>query len=133
AFGSRVTVRFASRGPETFLELHRGEDVRLTVNGTATEPAYDGARIALTGLVEYNEVVVEARLSYVTDGDGMHAFTDPADGETYVSAYIGMDVAQRVFPCFDQNDLKAPLTLQVTAPEGWTVLANARPTTVEAG
>ena len=29
-----------------------------------------------------NEVVVEARLPYVNDGDGMHTFTDPADGET---------------------------------------------------
>ena len=62
----------------------------------------------------------------MTDGDGMHTFTDPADGETYVSAYVGMDIAQRVFPCFDQNDLKAPLTLHVTAPEDWTVLGNAR-------
>ena len=40
----------------------------------------------------------------------MHTFTDPADGETYVSAYCGMDVAHRVLACFDQNDLKAPLT-----------------------
>ena len=24
SFGSRVTVRFSSTGPETFLELHRG-------------------------------------------------------------------------------------------------------------
>ena len=31
--GSRVTVRFASTGPETFLELHRGRDVSVTVNG----------------------------------------------------------------------------------------------------
>ena len=60
----------------------------------------------------------------------MHTFTDPADGETYVSAYLGMDIAQRVFPCFDQNDLKAPIGLTVRAPEAWTVLANGR--TVEA-
>ena len=63
----------------------------------------------------------------------MHTFTDPADGETYVSAYVGMDIAQRVFPCFDQNDLKAPVTLQVIAPEGWTVLANGRAAGEEAG
>ena len=43
-FGSRVTVRFTSSRPQTFLELHRGLDVRLIVNGSATEPAYDGAR-----------------------------------------------------------------------------------------
>ncbi len=124
SFGCRTTVGFASSGPETFLELTSAEDLAVTVNGARTDAEYDGRRIALTGLVTSNEVVVEARLPYVTDGDGMHTFTDPADGETYVSAYLGMDIAQRVFACFDQNDLKAPITLRVTADPAWTVLAN---------
>ena len=51
---------------------------------------------------------MEARVPYVTDGDGMHTFTDPADDATYVAAYAGMDLAQKVFACFDQPDLKAP-------------------------
>ena len=124
-FGVGATIRFdcAEPGADTFLELTDALD--LAVAG-AKEWSYDGRRIHLTGLEASNEVRVEARLAYVTDGDGMHTFTDPADGETYVSAYVGMDIAQRVFPCFDQNDLKAPVTLQVTAPEGWTVLANGR-------
>ena len=125
SFGSRVTVRFSSTGPETFLELHRGEDVTVRVNGTDVTPAYDGRRIALTGLLDRNEVVVEARLPYVTDGDGMHTFTDPVDGERYVSAYVGIDITQRVFACFDQVDLKAPITLTVVADPAWTVLSNA--------
>ncbi|MFL6003191.1 MAG: aminopeptidase N [Nocardioides sp.] len=131
-FALRATVRFdcAAPGADTFLELTDALD--LSVTGV-TKWSYDGRRIQLSGLAASNEVRLEARLRYVTDGDGMHTFTDPADGETYVSAYIGMDVAQRVFPCFDQNDLKAPVTLQVTAPESWTVLANARPTTVQHG
>ena len=103
-FGSRVTVRFASNQADTFLELHRGQDVRVTVNGTPVEAAYDGARIALTGLLtgpaDRNEVVVAARLPYVTDGDGMHAFTDPADGERYVSAYVGVDVRSETSPAW---------------------------------
>ena len=125
SFGSRVTVRFSSSSAETFLELHRGEDVSVQVNGAAVAPAYDGRRIALTGLLDRNEVVVEARLPYVTDGDGMHTFTDPADGERYVSAYLGVDITQRVFACFDQVDLKAPITLTVVADPAWTVLSNA--------
>ena len=52
--------------------------------------------------------------------------TDPADGERYVSAYLSLDIAQRVFPCFDQVDLKAPITLAVTADPRWTVIANGR-------
>ena len=132
-FGCRTTVRFASTGPETFLELTDAADLRVTVDGAPVDASYDGRRILLTGLAEQNEVVVEARLPYVTDGDGMHTFTDPADGETYVSAYVGMDVAQRVFACFDQNDLKATVDLSVSADPGWTVLGNGRVLESEGG
>jgi aminopeptidase N len=132
-FGCRAAIRFDSRAPETFLELTAASDLRVTVNGTATTAAYDGRRIALSGLADHNEVVVEARIPYVTDGDGMHTFTDPADGERYVSAYVGMDVAQRVFPCFDQPDLKAPIRLRVTADPAWTVVANGRATRHDGG
>ena len=124
----RTTIRFDTRSPDTFLELTGATDLRLTVNGAATTAAYDGRRITLSGLAHRNEVVVEARVPFVTDGDGMHTFTDPADGERYVSAYVGMDVAQRVFPCFDQPDLKAPIALRVTADPAWTVVANGRVT-----
>ena len=37
-----------------------------------------------------------------------------------------MDIAQKVYACFDQPDLKAPFSLTVTAPEEWTV-ARERP------
>ncbi|MEO5854019.1 MAG: M1 family aminopeptidase, partial [Nocardioides sp.] len=123
-FGCRATISFACAAPgaTTFLELAHAAD--LLVDGAPA--TYDGRRITLTDLRARHEVVVEARLPYVTDGDGMHTFTDPADGEVYVSAYVGMDIAQLVFPCFDQNDLKAPVSLRVLAPEGWSVLANGR-------
>ena len=127
AFRCRTTVRFGSSEPEAFLELARAEDLSVTVNGVVVDPAYLEGRIALSDLRARNEVVVDARLPYVTDGDGMHAMTDPADGERYVSAYCGMDIAHRVFACFDQNDLKAPISLTVTADPTWTVLANGRP------
>jgi aminopeptidase N len=128
-FGSRTTVRFRSAGPETFLELAGARELTVAVDGSPTEPSYDGGRIRLTGLPVDTlvEVVVDARLPYVTDGDGMHRTVDPADGETYVAAYLGMDVAQKVFACFDQNDLKAPITTSVVADPAWTVLANGRP------
>ena len=125
AYTCRAVVRFrCSRpGASTFLELTAGDQVLL--DGLPAT-SYDGRRLVLDDLAEVNEVTVEARIPYVTDGDGMHTFTDPADGETYVAAYVGMDVAQKVFPCFDQNDLKAPVTVAVTVPEGWRVVANGR-------
>jgi aminopeptidase N len=89
---------------------------------------YDGRRITLHELEPRNEVVVEARIPYVNDGDGMHTFTDPADDATYVSALLGMDIAQKVFACFDQPDLKAPIALTVMGPAEWTMVANGRET-----
>jgi aminopeptidase N len=130
-FGCRTTVTFALADPRatTFLELTDASDLRLTVNDSPVDtPAYDGHRITLHDLEPRNEVVVEARIPYVNDGDGMHAFTDPADDETYVSALLGMDIAQKVFACFDQPDLKATMSLTVTAPTEWTVVANGRET-----
>jgi len=137
-YGCRTVVRFTCTEPTTFLELTAASDLTVSVDGAALDgaaarAAYDGRRLRLDGLDRSgggdgrHEVVVEARLPYVTDGDGMHTMTDPTDGQTYVGAYVGMDVAQRVFCCFDQNDLKAPLTLTVRADPAWTVLANGRP------
>lgn len=127
-FASRTTIRFTSTAAETFVELTAAGELEVTLDGRPVEAAYDGRRLWLSGLGDRDghELVVGARLPYVTDGDGMHRMSDPADGATYVGAYLGMDVAQKVFCCFDQNDLKAPIALTVTADAAWTVLANGR-------
>ncbi|GAA2708037.1 aminopeptidase N [Actinoplanes palleronii] len=129
-FRSRVTVRFDTRGGDTFLELHQAEQLQVTIDGDVVTTGYDGRRIPLAGLAPgKHEVVVDARLRYVADGEGLHAFTDPVDGERYVGAYLGLDATQRLFACFDQLDLKSPITLTVTADPAWTVLTNALPIT----
>ena len=126
-FGVRAEVGFAlPRAGRGHVPRARRRRARCCVDGAARDGVRRRAGSPLAGLAADNTVTVEARVPYVTDGDGMHTFTDPADGETYVSAYVGMDICQRVFPCFDQNDLKAPVSLTVTAPDGWTVLANGR-------
>ena len=94
----------------------------MTLDGAPA--AYDDGRIALPDLGATNTVRVTARMPYVTDGDGMTATIDPADGERYVCAYTAMDIAQKVIPCFDQPDIKTTFTVSVTAPAHWTVLAN---------
>jgi aminopeptidase N len=125
-FGCRTTVRFTCSAPATFLELTAATDLAVLLDGRAVEPAYDGRRLHLTGLHGRHELTVAARLPFVTDGEGMHRTVDPADGETYLGAYLGLDVAQRLFCCFDQNDLKAPVAISVSADPAWTVLANGR-------
>jgi aminopeptidase N len=88
-----------------------------------------GNRLPLAGLRAMNELRVEADMPYSRGGEGLHRFTDPADGGTYLAVHAGLDSAQRVFTAFDQPDLKAPVTATVVAPGSWTVLGNgvARP------
>ena len=125
-FRSRTVLRFtAESGASTFVELEPAELVSATLNGVAVDPAaLAEERLALTGLAAANELVVEGLMAYSNTGEGLHRFTDPADGRVYLYAHMFLDGARRIFPCFDQPDLKAPFTLAVTAPEGWLVAAN---------
>ncbi|MET7285070.1 aminopeptidase N [Streptomyces sp. NPDC005573] len=126
-FDSRTTIRFTARTDgNTFVELKPAELRTVTLDGHPLDPAalHDG-RLALDGLTAgEHELRVDARMRYSRTGEGMHRFTDPTDGETYVYTQMFMDDVQRVFAAFDQPDLKAVFDLSVTAPEGWTVLAN---------
>ena len=125
-FRSRTVLTFSARpGATTFAELEPAALVSATLNGTPLEPgALAEERLTLTGLAAANELVVEAEMRYSNTGEGLHRFADPADERVYLYAHMFLDGARRIFPCFDQPDLKAPFTLAVTAPEGWVVAAN---------
>ncbi|HET6531763.1 MAG TPA: aminopeptidase N [Actinoplanes sp.] len=126
-FRSRTVVRFgATAGAATFADLEPAELISATLNGVPIGPdALAGHRLTLTRLAETNELVVEARMAYSNTGEGLHRFTDPADQRTYLYAHMFLDGARRIFPCFDQPDLKARYTLTVTAPADWLVAGNA--------
>src|SRR4029079_16504231 len=80
-------------------------------------------RIALPDLAAENELRVVADGTYMHTGEGLHRFVDPVYDEVYLYSQFEVADARRVFACFDQPDLKAPLTLTVTAPSHWTVVA----------
>ncbi|MFF8846875.1 aminopeptidase N [Streptomyces sp. NPDC015127] len=127
-FGSRTVIHFTARAAgDTFVELKPAELRSLTLDGQSLDPAaLDGNRYPLTGLTAgEHELRVDASMRYSRTGEGMHRFTDPTDGETYVYTQLFMEDVQRVFAAFDQPDLKAVFALTVTAPEGWTVLGNS--------
>ncbi|UQX00673.1 aminopeptidase N [Streptomyces sp. RerS4] len=126
-FHSTTRIRFTARTTaDTFVELKPEQLLTATLDGTPLDPAtLADNRLPLTGLTEGpHELRVEARMRYSRTGEGLHRFTDPADGETYVYTQMFMDDVQRVLPAFDQPDLKAVFAFTVTAPAHWTVLAN---------
>ncbi|MGW0133764.1 aminopeptidase N [Streptomyces sp. NPDC003299] len=126
-FDSRTLIRFTARtDADTFVELKPAELRTVTLDGHPLDPeSLDGNRLPLKNLTAgEHELRVDAAMRYSRTGEGMHRFTDPSDGETYVYTQLFMEDVQRVFAAFDQPDLKAVFDLTVTAPEGWTVLAN---------
>ncbi|MEU0956537.1 aminopeptidase N [Streptomyces niveus] len=131
-FRSVTTIHFRSARPgvATFVDLVAPSVTSLTLNGRPLDPSvvFDGSRIALYGLAEENVLVVDAQCAYSRTGEGMHRFVDPEDGEVYLYTQYEPADARRVFANFEQPDLKAPFSFQVTAPAGWTVWSNGETT-----
>ncbi|MFE6618511.1 aminopeptidase N [Streptomyces sp. NPDC057740] len=126
-FDSRTVIRFTTRADaDTFIEIRPAELRSVTLDGHPLDPGIlDDDRLPLKGLTAgEHELRVDAAMRYSRTGEGMHRFTDPTDGESYVYTQLALDDCKLVFPAFDQPDLKAVFELSVTAPEGWTVLAN---------
>ncbi|MFJ9705520.1 aminopeptidase N [Streptomyces sp. NPDC101234] len=126
-FDSRTVIRFTARSDgDTFVEMKPTELRAVTLDGQPLDPeTLDQDRLPLKNLTAgEHELRIDATMRYSRTGEGMHRFTDPTDDRTYVYTQLFMDDVQRVFAAFDQPDLKAVFELTVTAPEGWTILAN---------
>jgi aminopeptidase N len=126
-FGSAAVVRFrcASPGAASFIELTAPAVREIVLNGTPVPPtAFDGNRITLAGLRADNELRVVADCAYSRSGEGLHRFTDPADGSSYLYSDLETFDAHRIYACFDQPDLKATFEFSVLAPADWLVLSN---------
>ncbi|TLS40916.1 aminopeptidase N [Streptomyces montanus] len=129
-FDSRTVIHFTVRGDhkaaDTFAELKPAELRTATLDGQPLDPeTLDENRLPLKNLTPgEHELRIDAAMRYSRTGEGMHRFTDPTDGETYLYTQLFMEDVQRVFAAFDQPDLKAVFELRVKAPESWTVLAN---------
>ena len=68
-------------GAATFVDLVAAERPRDHAERRGARPgaAFDGARIALTGLAADNELRVVADCAYSHTGEGLHRFVDPVD------------------------------------------------------
>ncbi|WP_024794935.1 aminopeptidase N [Tomitella biformata] len=125
-FPTTTTIELTSNVAETWLDFIGLSVQSVTVNGREIEVAYDGARVAVTGLAldGPNTVVVTATGEYSRSGEGMHRFRDPVDEQVYLYTQYEPSDARRVFACFEQPDMKGRFTFIVTAPTGWEVVSN---------
>jgi aminopeptidase N len=125
-FATTSTLTFtATAGGSTFVDFI-GESVeKVTLNGEAVEPAYDGSRITVSPVEGPNELRIEATGRYSNTGEGLHRFVDPVDDEVYLYSQFEVPDSRRMYPVFEQPDLKARFSFTVTAPSHWQVLSNS--------
>jgi aminopeptidase N len=137
-FQSATTVVFdaAHEGSETFINIAARSIDDCTLNGkrlTAAQHGFDGTLLWLRGLrAGSNRLSVTAQCEYQHTGVGLHRLRDPVDGEVYVYTHFEPFDAHKVLACFDQPDLKAGVTMTVTAPKAWRVCGNGSVTRTEA-
>ena len=137
-----VSIRFRLDKPaDIFLDFRnvakeKGSDGSIELvelNGEPIEPERTPYRLLLPAdaLSTNNTLRVVYENEYDHTGDGFHQFIDPEDGAEYLYTNFEPYDAHRMFPCFDQPDLKATYELAVVAPAEWTLIANGQDLTVE--
>jgi len=127
-FDTTSTIVFdATEGAETFVDFV-GENVEeIILNGESLDPwtHFKDSRVHLPGLRDHNTVTIRAVGRYTNTGEGLHRFVDPVDGEVYLYSQFEVPDSRRMYPVFEQPDLKATFQFTVTAPEHWQVISNS--------
>ncbi|HSH21426.1 MAG TPA: aminopeptidase N [Candidatus Caenarcaniphilales bacterium] len=129
---ARLDFATTGSGP-LFLDFRGRRIEQLTVNGQDLDPDWTGYRLVLPASVVTADMAVTIRYENDFDdtGDGFHRFVDPEDGEEYAYTNFEPFEAHRLFPCFDQPDIKGRYLFEVTAPAAWEVIGNSPLSAVE--
>ena len=126
-FPTSSIVRFscAAPGSQTHLDFVGESVASVRLNGVNLDPrtAYVDGRIALPDLAADNVLEVHAAGRYMHTGEGLHRFVDPVDDAVYLYTQFETADSRRMFPVFEQPDLKATFAFSVTAPAHWQVIS----------
>ncbi|HEY0779200.1 MAG TPA: M1 family aminopeptidase, partial [Gemmatirosa sp.] len=142
----RVEVRFRrAAGDDAVLDFRGLRLTAVSANGRALAaagatggvPAGEGAYVWAGGHVRIpaavlrpgeNVLAFSAAAAVAPSGASVIRYRDAADGAEYLYTLLVPSDAHALFPCFDQPDLKARVSLTLAVPAGWTALANGAAT-----
>ena len=126
--GVQVSFDLSGVGGEGDLTLDfaGGTVMSVVVNEAEVDLNYNGYYLTLPteSLSEgSNEVEIQFSRPYSSDGSGLYRFVDPEDNRVYLFSDFEPFHQNRLFPSFDQPDLKARYSARVTAPSDWIVVS----------
>lgn len=129
-----VEVRFRRAGPAgdgAVLDFRGPRLTHPSANGRALDGvpgyAWDGAhvRVPASALRPGDNVLAfDAAALVAPSGASVVRYHDAADRADYLYTLLVPSDAHALFPCFDQPDLKARVSLVLAVPAGWTAVAN---------
>ncbi|HET9010378.1 MAG TPA: M1 family aminopeptidase, partial [Gemmatimonadaceae bacterium] len=124
----RVVVRFdRAKGGDAILDFRGLRLGSPTVNGRATALAGDGAHLRIPAALLRagpNSVELDFASAIAPAGASIIRYHDSTDDTDYLYTLLVPSDANALFPCFDQPDLKARVTLTLVTPRGWKALGN---------
>ena len=124
SFEGSCSIYFTSASAESWLDLNGAIITSLTLNTLEVPINYELSRVFLQNLnIGPNQVTVTYTREYSKDGYGLHKFEEPS-GDTYIYSNFEPFHAHKMFPCFDQPDLKATYSISVRCKSSFKVLSN---------
>jgi len=126
-FISETIIKFSCNKPgyDTFLDAVGKNVISATLNGQTVDTSnYDGESIFIKNLAAENELIIKMNGLYSKTGEGLQRSVDPVDNEVYLYSQGETAFIRKMYPCFDQPDLKATFTLATIAPDHWSVISN---------
>jgi len=127
-FIAKSSVAFTCNLPgyDTFIDAVATRIITATLNGQVIDTSsFDGETVFLKNLAKDNLLVIEAEVAYSKTGEGLQKSVDPADGEIYLYSQGETAHIRKMYPCFDQPNLKAIFNLSVLTPKHWQALSNS--------
>ncbi|MDB4916502.1 MAG: aminopeptidase [Gemmatimonadetes bacterium] len=125
-----ATVRFARKGGGDVILDFRGLGYSdVVANGSVIVPRFEHGHLVVPAAALRNgdnEVSLGFRSAIAPAGASVIRFHDASDNADYLYTLLVPADANQLFPCFDQPDLKAHVSLTLTTPLGWRSVANGR-------
>jgi aminopeptidase N len=113
------------------LDFFKGTVQQARVNDTAILLPYNNQYITVAASLLHpgpNKILLQYTHPFSDDGEGLTRYVDSEDKKVYLRTDFEPYYANRLFPCFDQPDLKATYTLTVKAPTDWSVISSTKET-----
>jgi len=126
---AKITLELNNKAKPLSLDWFGKKIEKVAVNGTVISDYLEKKgwiEIPARHLKKGTSATIEIEFlnAFNKEGTGLQRVVDPEDKNEYLYTDFEPYQAHELFPCLDQPDLKAELTLDITAPSDWIAIGN---------